>query len=253
MPTDSEIMTRRDSWPPTQVLLNPFRPTKDEPRPLLDDIDDDPFNYFLTPAPALEDDMDVHMNFDAGIETPGERKEIVRSVSPSSLEGLSKPKIRPTSPDFDSDITTTDDEDDDEDYIRFNPLNFKLLTLSEFAIDPIRRRSHGSRASSRPDRLLSVASFPGPQSRGRGGFTRGRPVQARSMSATRARPNHLWREPSPDVWSIEEETEEELMSEMGSSVAAISDMGDAEKDRGKVDGKTAKSLKRVRFLLPARE
>lgn len=252
MPAASEIMTRRDSWPPTQVLLNPFRSNKDEPRALLDDIDDDPFNYFLTPAPGIEDDMDVHLDFDAGIETPGERKEIVRSVSPSSLDGLSKPKGRPISPELDSDIPTTDDEDEDEDYIRFNPMNFKLLTLSEFAIDGVRRRSQSSRTSTRPNRLLSAASFPGPQPRGRGGLSRGRPVQPRSLSATRSRPNHLWREPSPDVWSIEEETEEELMSEMGNSVAAASDLGEGKKGN-RLDGKTAKSLKRVRFLLPARE
>jgi hypothetical protein len=49
------------------------------------------------------------------------------------------------------------------------------------------------------------------------------------------RENHLWREPSPDVWSIEEETEEELMSDGG------------------VDIKAAKPKKKVRFVLPDRE
>ncbi|KAI9155224.1 hypothetical protein HJFPF1_07802 [Paramyrothecium foliicola] len=244
MPTESEMRSRRDSWPPTQVRLNPFRPAKDEPRPLLDDMDDDPFNYFLTPAPGVEEDLDVHLDFDAGIENPSERKEIVRSVSPSSLEGLSKPKGRPISPELDSDITTTDDEDEDEDYIRFNPLNFKLLTLSEFAIDGVRRRTKSNRPVARPNRLLQAASFPGPQPRGRGGLARGRPVQPRSLSASRGRPNHLWREPSPDVWSIEEETEEEL---------AKSDAGDAEKDGKTVHTKTAKSFKKVRFVLPDEE
>jgi hypothetical protein len=69
----------------------------------------------------------------------------------------------------------------------------------------------------------------------------------------------LWREPSPDVWSIEEETEEELNSETGSPIAG-SDRGDylgAKEKTHKtldeiVDVSAAKPKKKVRFLLPAR-
>jgi hypothetical protein len=247
------MISRLDSWPPTQVRLNPFLPSKDDPRPLLDDIDDDPLIFFLTPAPGLEDeDVDSSMmQFDAGIEDASSPRDIVRSVSPSTLGGLSKPKGRPASPGFDSDVPSTDDEeDDDEDYITSH--NFKLLTLSEFAIDGPKLRSRPkSPVHSRPTNALpSRASFPGPSYRGRTGL-RGRPPPFRSLSV-RARPNHLWREPSPDVWSIEEETEEEIMSEMGNSVISRSDAGE-EIIHMKDLRNTAKPGKKVRFVLPVKE
>jgi hypothetical protein len=231
-------------------------------------MDEDPFNYFLTPAPLIDDgDVDADV-FDAGIENPSSPKEIVRSVSPSTLsQGLSN--RRPISPDFDSDALTTDDDEDDEgeEYVRFGgassggPFNFKLLTLSEFAIDGVRRRSSPrsflSPSAPPPSRrvLQQAASFPGPhgqqqyQPRGRGGYGRGRAAQPRSFSSSssRARPNHLWREPSPDVWSIEEETEEEMMSEKDSVSAAAVVGGLAKK------GKKAKAFKKVRFVLPSME
>jgi hypothetical protein len=58
---------------------------------------------------------------------------------------------------------------------------------------------------------------------------------------------HAWREPSPDVWSIEEETEEEVVnSEMGNS--------DTEGRTKAIDIPGAgKVKKRVRFVLPVRE
>ncbi|KAH7309487.1 hypothetical protein B0I35DRAFT_412411 [Stachybotrys elegans] len=244
MAIESEYMSRRDSWPPTQVRLNPWLPAKDEPRPLLEDIDDDPLTYFLTPAPGLEDDhMDsVMMDFDAGIEDGSQPRGIVRSVSPSTLDGLARPKSRSASPDFDSDMATTDDEDDDDDeYVYFTGNNFKLLSLSDFAIDGVRRKR--SAALNLPSRN----SFPGPGYRGRT-HLRGRPSPARSLSASRARPNHLWREPSPDVWSIEEETEEELISEMGGSMIK-SDAGEGNEIVTEVT-KGDKSEKKVRFVLP---
>lgn len=213
-----------------------------EPRPLLEDIDDDPLTYFLTPDEDEEDDemdLDVDMmDFDAGIEDANQPREAVRSVSPSSLEGLRKPdSARPASPDFDSDALTTDD-DEDEEYIRFSPSSpsFMLYPLRDLAVDGLRFRAKSPVFGLTANALLSPNSVPAPSSRGRGRTnSRGsaRP-QTRSLSA-RVRENHLWREPSPDVWSIEEETEEELMSDAG------------------IDDKAAKPKKKVRFVLPDRE
>lgn len=266
MPLTPTSRPRGDSWPPTQVRLNATIPV-DVPSP--EDIDEDPLTYFLTPAPLLDDvDNDANvMDFDAGIEDSNHPREIVRSVSPSSLDGLSRPKTRKTSPEPELSDGPTPDEDDEEDYVRFRPNAFGLpFSLGDFAIDGIKLKP---RAATTPtatvtsitaDALLSPSSFHVPATRGRTparGHGRGR---TRSLSA-RKRPQHLWREPSPDVWSIEEETEEELNSNMGSSIAR-SDAGDAEtakreeKLRNKETGlevPAAKPKKKVRFVLPTKE
>lgn len=246
MPSRPGAKSRLDSWPPTLVRLSPTTP-KDYPR--LDDIDDDPLTYFLTPAPDLEDDADAAMmDFDAGIESPGTRADDVRSVSPSSLDGLARPIPRarrarsPPVPEL-SDIATPESED--EAYIRFASFG-------------------GGRASARPalkqgprltaEALLSAsAAASGPRGRSRASASgRGRQQQQQQASAARRRGNQTWREPSPDVWSIEEETEEEMLSEMGSSVAARSEAGEATEAKV-ARGKGAKTRKRVRFVLPAEE
>ncbi|KAM0438967.1 hypothetical protein ACHAPT_001728 [Fusarium lateritium] len=266
MPTESEMRSRRDSWPPTQVRLKPTVSTKDDPLPSLDDIDDDPLTYFLTPAPNMDDDDDldqVMMDFDAGIEDATQPRPIVRSVSPSTLDGLRKPGLRPISPDTSSDISTSNNEDeddeDDEEYISFSPSKHGLVSLQDIFANsrpPVRPKSPAFNQSANTG-LLSPASFSNPQLRGR---TRGRGrhgASSRSLSAQRRRAaagGQLWREPSPDVWSIEEETEEEMMSDMGSSVAAPSDVGDDEIEGERLqERKSMKPKKKVRFMLPARE
>ncbi|KAK5995895.1 hypothetical protein PT974_04313 [Cladobotryum mycophilum] len=247
--TQSNIMSRRESWPPTQVRLSPtlsFKQSKGEPRPLLEDIDENPLTYFLTPTAGDDDDddeMDLDddsMFFDAGIEDASQPREIVRSVSPSSLEGLCKSNGRAMSPDLDSDVPTTDD-DDDEEYIRFSPSNTVLSPLHDLAIDGLRFRARSPVFNLTTNALLSPNSIPAPNRRGRSS-SRTLRRQTRSLSA-RSRPNHLWREPSPDVWSIEEETEEELMSDAGSD-AGFDSNG---------ENMPTKPKKRVRFVLPVRE
>ncbi|KAI8655891.1 Hypothetical protein NCS54_01257100 [Fusarium falciforme] len=260
MPTESEMRSRRDSWPPTQVRLKPTVSTKDDPLPSLDDIDDDPLTYFLTPAPNMDDDdLDqVMMDFDAGIEDASQPRPIVRSVSPSTLDGLRKPGLRPISPDTSSDISTSnneDEDDDDEEYISFSPSKHGLLSLQDIFANsrpPVRPKSPAFNQSSNTT-LLSPASFSNSQLRGRARGRGRHGASSRNLTARRraAAGGQLWREPSPDVWSIEEETEEEMMSDMGSSVAAPSDVGD---DEVEGEGKRAmKPKKKVRFMLPARE
>ncbi|KAJ6781822.1 hypothetical protein PWT90_08253 [Aphanocladium album] len=289
MPSLSNMGSRRESWPPTQLRLVRSGSNKSlEPRPLLEDIDEDPLTYFLTPSAddddedsaAFSDDDDALMDFDAGIEIAGQPRDITRSVSPSTLDGLRKLGLggghqlhlhrRAVSPDFDSDGLTSDDDDDGEDYVRFSPSPPPA---------PIRTtRSPGSLLSAMPrhsfsgafgfrsrspvlgaragDGFLSPASsFPAPSRpfastaaaavataglRGRSTFAssrRGRSIP--SASARVSRPGHLWREPSADVWSIEEETEEELMmSEMLGGIPVSSG---------------TKPIKRVRFVLPGEQ
>lgn len=223
------------------MRLKPTVPTKENPLPSLDDIDDDPLTYFLTPAPEIDDDLDGDMmDYDAGIEDNSRPREIVRSVSPSTLDGLRKPGLRPISPDTGSDITADDEDDDDEDYIRGKD---SLLSVHDvFGTSP--RPKSPAFGYSTNGHLSSSPSSVQPRGRtwGHHGPTRN--------TVLRRRAGLTWREPSPDVWSIEEETEEELTSDMGSSVAARSDVGDRDEER-KSARKTAKPKKKVRFALPA--
>lgn len=236
MPTNSEMRSRRDSWPPTQVRLKPTVSTKNNPLPSLDNIDEDPLTYFLTPAP--DDDIDQEMmDFDAGIEDSKHPREVVRSVSPSTLDGLRKPGLRPLSPDSGSEIATTDD--DDEDYIRFSPNKHGLLSLQDLFAQGTADRPNSPLFGESTNYHLAPTS---PQPRGR--------TPGRGGLSARRRAGQLWREPSPDVWSIEEETEEELMSDKGSSVAARSDVDENDVHGGGV--KLFKKKKRVRFVLPAK-
>jgi hypothetical protein len=265
MPLPLLSRSRRDSWPPTQVRLDPVLPSVE---PALEDIDDDPLTYFLTPAPAVEDvDIDDMLDFDAGIEDSNHRREIVRSVSPSSLDGLSRPKSRRSSPEPElSDGPSPYDDDSEEEYIRFQPKAIGLpFNLMDFTVDGVKMKPRsftapvGSGNALTADTLLSPSSVHAPGNRGRTPARGLGHSRTRSLSARR-RPQHIWREPSPDVWSIEEETEEDLNSEIGSSVAR-SDIGeeDAHK-KGEEEAKNkdlevpaAKPKKKVRFVLPVKE
>lgn len=254
MPTGSEMLSRRDSWPPTQMRLKPTLSTKNRPLPSLEDIDNDPLTYFLTPAPYMGDDDldDMMMDFDAGIENNSQPAFDIRSISPSTLDGLRKPGLRPLSPDTSSDISTPNDEEEDdyEEYYSFSPSKHGLISLRDMFANsrpPLRPKSPAF-GHTNNTALLSPPSSPGPQLRGR---SRGRGRHGavpRSSSALR-RPGQLWREPSPDVWSIEEETEEALMSDVGSSVAAGSD----DEETTQMQKKASKPKKKVRFILPATE
>ena len=249
---------QRGSSPPTQVLLRPSERDDAEIADLdLSKIDEDPITYFLTPAhPAYDEDdaMDFEMDFDAGIEDAKHPPPIVRSVSPSSLDGLSippprSPPRRSVSPDTDRDMPPT--PEDGEDYIRLAvgsrphpfglPLSLRDLTGSKF-------KKHDKPSSGKSDKSDVFVLPPRSSSQGRTGrvVRRGRP-----RTATLRRSPHAWREPSPDVWSIEEETEEELNSEMGDSVME-GDGSEFSKIKG-IDIPAAKPKKRVRFVLPDEE
>ncbi|KAK0651732.1 hypothetical protein B0T16DRAFT_454161 [Cercophora newfieldiana] len=252
--------------PPTQMLL---RPSHDRSDAEIDDldlskIDDDPITYFLTPAQRLYDDddsdaMDFEMDFDAGIEDAKHPPPIVRSISPSSLGGLGLPPPRiPTppsrslSPDTDRDMPLTPDDHEDYMYLagngRANPFGLPF-SLKDLAAGKLKTQEKGKKTT---DGSLAL-SYPLPpgaaqeRARTRSGRAtrRGRP----RTTAFRRSP-HAWREPSPDVWSIEEEAEEELHSDAGDSAME----GDHNTEIGNsikgIDIPAAKPRKRVRFVLP---
>src|SRR5689334_5664619 len=83
--------------PPTRVRLHPSVGDDADIIDLdLPNMDEDPLTYFLTPPqpPPLQDDddaMDFQFEFDAGIEDAKHPAPSIRSVSPASLGGLSRP------------------------------------------------------------------------------------------------------------------------------------------------------------------
>ncbi|KAK0719882.1 hypothetical protein B0H67DRAFT_643187 [Lasiosphaeris hirsuta] len=274
--TTSHPGTKRDSSPPTQVRLRPSIEGSYADIADLDlsKIDEDPITYFLTPAhPAYDDDddtMDFEMDFDAGIEDAKHPPLIVRSVSPSSLGSLSLPPPRiPTpprrseSPEVDRDIPLT--PEDNETYIHLaapsRPLPFGLpFSLRDFTAS--KSKFSEKQGSGSADALLSLASVHAMRNPNQGrpkvrpGARSSRTLQGvsrrgRSRTLSSRRSPHAWREPSPDVWSIEEETEQELNSEMGDS-SVEGDLGAFTKNEG-IDIPAAKPKKKVRFVLPVED
>lgn len=258
---------RRDSWPPTTLVLSRSNSTKTEPpphQPRLEDIDKDPLTYFLTPTDETmnvddEDEDHAMMDFDAGIEDAARPKQIVRSLSPSSLEALRR-RHREPSPDFDDDDDISDDytsEDDDfldedeeeeEQYIRFSPSppgpgfflqpNHTLYNSGVRSRSPVFYPLYTNNASS---------SFP-PPSAPRHSMA-GRRGLYRSFSARPGRHGHLWREPSPDVWSIQEETDAQVRS----ASFSIETLREGNPVVSQIDRATPTLRKKVRFILPPKE
>lgn len=177
-------VNRRDSWPPTILRLH-----EDDLSP--EEIDANPFAYFLTSSAAADDDDDYEYfeDLSAGIEAPNESKTPVREVSPSSLQ-------------------RTPLETDDDSHVGSGfaiPLSLRDFTLSHSSSKRDKKAPLNTADSGRPSPLPTAAL------RGRGTMrlapNHGRGGQTRSRSLSSPRP-HSWREPSPDVWSIPEERED---------------------------------------------
>lgn len=256
-----------------------LRPIVEQDDAKIDDLDlsyigDDPLNYFLTPTPSSQDDdaEDAEIfDFDAGIENTKKPAPIVRSVSPSNLNSGFRLPLRPPSPPKifgspssvpDLDMSVTPDEVD-ETYLPYGSSSVSPfsppLTLKDFAgarIDSQRekpvRSASATLLSPSPSYSTSprgrVSQRPGPRPLGAAG-AHGR---ARTWSG-RLSP-HAWRVPSPDVWSIEEETEEELHYDYVGSYLSYANRNETHTGGAKpIDIKAAKPKKKVRFVLPAQD
>jgi len=262
LPSDALLQVQRQSWPPSGLWpSSPSRipPALDEDRDGLSTDDEDidassrpenPLKYFLTPATPADEELEFDFDFDAGIEDPNTPRRIVRSVSPSTLDGLRR--YKPKSKTADCAILDDDDDDDEEDYIRFTPKKSLPFGLDDYFDHP--RHSPPTRTKSRDDEnLLSPSSFHVGSPRGRSAKRFAppprRPGRGRPAHATLQR-RHSWREPSPDIWYIEEEPDKETMSEMGFSTEELDGQG---RKTQPIDIPAAKPLKRVRFVLPVKE
>ncbi|OTA67680.1 hypothetical protein K449DRAFT_400358 [Hypoxylon sp. EC38] len=261
LPTNTPIRGQSElSWPPSPSRLPPS--LEDDINYDTNSTDEDeldaqwshenPMMYFLTPPTPKEEDLEFDFEFDAGIEDANRPREVIRTVSPSTLDGLRKYKPKDKLADCAVLDDEEEDDDDDEDYIRFHPHGHKSLPFGfEKFFD--QTRSTATITSQTTEALLSPASF-------HVGSPGGRPVRrfAPPRRSLRGRSpcqslqrRHSWREPSPDVYSIEEEPEKETMSEMGLSVEDLFD--GQELKTQPIDIPAAKPRKKVRFVLPVKD
>ncbi|KAK6833711.1 hypothetical protein PG990_001452 [Apiospora arundinis] len=252
--TGSIALSRLASSPPSLTSRSP--PLLDEDASTDDDEFDmpllqrNPLTYFLTPATPREEDLEFDFDFDAGIEDSSRPQEVVRSISPSTLDGLKR--YKPRNKDECAILDDNADSDDDEDYIRFRPSKSASFSLPDFGFDRLRPTASRSQSNTTKEELLSATSF-------HVGSPRGRPTKRFSPPPRRAFPGrtrsfdlprrHSWREPSPDVWAIDEEPEKETMSELGLSVE---DLAESHKTQP-INIPAAKPVKKVRFILPVKE
>ncbi|KAI2643297.1 hypothetical protein GGS21DRAFT_8572 [Xylaria nigripes] len=271
LPSDSLPIAHPSAWSPSgRPPSSPSRipPALDEDRDGLSTDDEDPdsitrpenpLKYFLTPAVPENDELEFEFDFDAGIEDSNSPHHIIRSVSPSTLDGLRRyqSKQKESSCAIIDEDDDDSDSDDGEEYIRFTPQKSLPFSLDGFFDHPRHCFSHGP-MSRTTDALLSPASFhvgsPGGRLVKRLAPLHRRPPRGRPLGSTMRR-RHSWREPSPDVWSIEEEPEKETMSEMGLSTENLNADGPEKKNKKTqpIDIPATKPGKKVRFILPVKE
>jgi len=182
---------RQNSWPPTILRLH-----EDDIAGIEDeDIDVNPFAYFLTSPEDIDDDAE---DLSAGIESDDDITPPVRTVSPSSLQRNS--------------IESESDSYHPQDIARGFAVPLSLQDFTDAHLpdkkDQVARSKRevsmapGSQVPQVPRAPAlrgrrTIRMTPTQKGRGRG--------QTRSLSAGRP---HSWREPSPDVWSIPEGDED---------------------------------------------
>ncbi|KAH8805556.1 hypothetical protein F5884DRAFT_680493 [Xylogone sp. PMI_703] len=206
---------RRDSWPPTILRLNEDEEI-DDSGSTSSAIDEDPFSFFLSPPDDLDDDFE---DLSAGIESSREKKKPkVRAVSPSKLAGR-RPLLER---DDDDEEAIYDDEDEEEESFvdRFGvalPISLRDFGRAHDkakakAKDSRRKTKEKERTNEMIEEFLFPSHKPFSSSRGRPNARLAPSRGGRGRGMTRSLPTlrqHSWREPSPDVWPIEEEIEEE--------------------------------------------
>lgn len=191
-------LQRRDSWPPTIVRI-PARTSSNNDLtfdPTL--LDEDPISFFLT-APEDIDDFLSDEELSAGIESSA-KAPVIREISPSRVQRVPR-------------LDELEEEDEEEEF--GVPLTLRDFTERSSGGRTSRSGHYSEIESERKQGGLGLgitlpehAAMRGrarvrliPEGRGRG---RGR---ARTLSARRPQ---SWREPSPEIWRIEEEREDEV-------------------------------------------
>jgi hypothetical protein len=219
-------LQRRDSWPPTIVRIHD---TSTSTTTDLDDIDENPISFFLTSPEDVDffDDEDLE-DLSAGIEGSDSKALPIREVSPSSLQR--------------SPLPVEEEQEELED----GEVEFGVgmpLSLKDFTARHINNSGRQSRTGERSaDESLKGLGIAIPEFKAKRGRAKVRltPNHGRGRGKTRslsARRPQSWRVPSPDIWSIQEEREEDIIN-MGLSASApataqIEQMATAEPKKSK--------------------
>lgn len=196
-------LQRRDSWPPTIVripaseLENTFDPSL---------IDENPISFFLS-TPEDIDDFLSDEELSAGIESTS-KSHAIREISPSSLQRV--PRL--------------EEEEDEEEEAFAAPMTLRDFTERTSS----GRESRAGQNSDRPGLGLGIILPDNAAMRGRArvrlapghGRARGR-GRARTLSARRPQ---SWIAPSPEIFRIDEEREDDNEGGGGIQVGGV-DMG----------------------------
>ncbi|EFX01285.1 hypothetical protein CMQ_6227 [Grosmannia clavigera kw1407] len=263
--TDGSAAVDKDS--PLSYFLSP---------PMMVEEDDET-TYFTDDYDGDESDDFTEFELDAGIEDVTHPLPIVRSVSPSSLADLNLPRPRPPTPprSYFAGAAAADDDDDAEPVFNFQLDARDEMTAPAPAIldadaDDSDSWTPSTRllfpvlrpATAKASRHLpALVGSPPTSARGRSASRhdlpassvadwKGIPIAGRRpplppRSARSPRSPRSWRVPSPDVFSIEEETEQQLVD------SGLLDF--AHRPVGSVGSTALKPKKHVRFVLPDEE
>ncbi|KAK4203106.1 hypothetical protein QBC40DRAFT_32208 [Triangularia verruculosa] len=246
---------KQQQQPSSQPPLKPTHPTTTTTAYPSDDFTlsmpgIDPLSFFLTPptpVPYPSDDDTTMLDFDyfdynAGItadddDDQANTADSIRSVSPSSLAGFARP---PTPPKSSSAVSSPSVSTPD---LEFDYGSLGASPESDIVMDEYyRHRMMGGGYGGVPLLLKDFAS-------GGGKNKKKNKFSAKGEGGRHWGHHHVWREPSPEVYSIEEEPGREEEMEGGGGGEGVVRKGKA--SRG-VGGKSGR-VKRVRFVLPGEE
>ncbi|CAK7205066.1 hypothetical protein SEUCBS139899_007831 [Sporothrix eucalyptigena] len=264
------------------------------PTPPLLSVDEDGDSYFVDDSDSsshyYDNDLDdddsgfysstMDFEFDAGIEDATHPQPIVRSVSPSSLaNGLgtgssggrtSRMSMRPPTPPRSRESLhpngiVNSGDDDGENYIHFGSSGYASQPIPSAKGKATSRSSHtylsSSPLSSSPALPRSIVDTHDLYAHHHSNNSTSH-LTAAGATIVRRRSPRSWRVPSPEVFSIEEETEEELS--MG---VAASDRPGRSRSKSyqhyhhhhypernlQVEAAKPQKKKQVRFVLPGEE
>jgi hypothetical protein len=190
---------------------------------LLPDIDENPAAHFLTPILEAEDDPYEGLSLSAGIVVPDGPRTSKTSKFKSSVADKWARYVKQSQPQL-HDRYHEESDDDDESFMQLD--DARLIetphTVSQLTAPPLPK---------------IVVHEP---TRGRAQeFTASQRKNRRRYSRTLSGHRHSWREPSPDLFTVEESDEEEVMTLRRTKTKKTKD--GAERRRSRVRGVSERS------------
>lgn len=231
-----------DSWPPTQLRIDPNSIEESSASSL-----GMPLTYFITPTHHGDSSL---LDLSAGTGGGPTKKPVLRDISTESLVQARGYRERPQDQERASPplLSEHSSDSDDEDYVRFPPGGLEILRCTDDARKAARKK--GDKTGKQG--FIRHTSPPSGRDRGRAP-KRDENGAARSQGSGRQR---AWRQPSPYVWSINEEREEAggkdvRRKSVSGRLAPRVIQPEEPVDEKEVEERLRK--RKVRFVLPAKE